>query len=88
MWKAYALVAALGFGAWVLGYHAGFEEGSKPKPIPPSWTIKKAAGDAATRNTPPHIVSITLPDSRTCAVEYDAKGHPFVTDRCHQDLKK
>jgi hypothetical protein len=32
MWKAYALVAALVLVAWGLGYHAGFQEASKPKP--------------------------------------------------------
>ncbi len=77
------------FGAWVLGYHAGFEEGSKPKPIPPGWTINEiTAGEAATRNTPAGIVSVTLPDGRTCAVKYDANGRPHVSERCDPELKR
>ena len=27
------------------------------------------------------IISVTLPDGRTCAVEYDANGRAHVTDR-------
>jgi YD repeat-containing protein len=98
MWKVYALVAALVAVAWVLGYHAGFQEASTQqvasvkKYNPETGKIEAPQSVQDTRpplssffkETPARIVSITSPDGRTCAVEYDANGRPHVTERCDQ----
>ena len=46
------------------------------------WTIREITPEeVAARKTPVRIISVTLPDGRTCAVEYDASGRAHVTDR-------